>query len=38
MRGYRKEASEAPLKESLASSLVLLSSWKFKEPFFDPFC
>ncbi|MDR0772688.1 MAG: hypothetical protein LBF15_07080 [Candidatus Peribacteria bacterium] len=38
MRGYREEVGEAPLKESLAAALVLLSGWKFKEPFFDPFC
>jgi putative N6-adenine-specific DNA methylase len=38
MRWYRKEAWKAPLKESLAAALVLLSGWKFKESFFDPFC
>ena len=38
MRGYRTEAGEAPIKESLAAALVLLSGWKFKEPFYDPFC
>lgn len=38
MRWYRTEAWEAPIKESLAAALVLLSDWKFKENFLDPFC
>jgi putative N6-adenine-specific DNA methylase len=38
MRWYRTQAWEAPIKESLAASLVLLSDWKFKEPFYDAFC
>lgn len=38
MRGYRTQAWEAPIKESLAAALVLLSNWRFKENFFDPFC
>ena len=38
MRWYRTEAGEAPIKESLAASLVLLSPWKFREPFYDMFC
>lgn len=38
MRGYRTEAWEAPIKESLAAALVLLSNWKFKDNFYDPFC
>lgn len=38
MRGYRTQAGEAPIKESLAAGLVLLSSWKFREAFYDPFC
>ena len=37
-RGYRREFWEAPIKESLAAWLVLLSWWKFKEPFYDIFC
>ncbi|RKW20652.1 class I SAM-dependent RNA methyltransferase [Candidatus Gracilibacteria bacterium] len=37
-RGYRRESGEAPIKESLAAALVLLSNWKFKNDFFDPFC
>lgn len=38
MRWYRIQAGEAPIKESLAAALVLLSNWKFKENFYDPFC
>ena len=37
-RWYRKNAVEAPIKENLAAWLVLLSGWKFKEPFYDIFC
>ena len=37
-RWYRRESWEAPIKESLAAALVLLSNWKFKNDFFDPFC
>jgi len=38
MRWYRQEAWEAPIKESLAAALVLLSNWRFKDNFYDPFC
>lgn len=38
MRWYRTKSWEAPIKESLAAALVLLSGWKFKEPFYDVFC
>ncbi len=37
-RGYRVEAWEAPIKESLAAWLVLLSGWRFREHFYDIFC
>jgi len=37
-RWYRREAWDAPIKESLAAGLVLLSGWKFREPFYDNFC
>ncbi|MGC8612285.1 MAG: RNA methyltransferase [Mesoaciditoga sp.] len=36
-RGYRVNISEAPLKETLAASLVLLSNWN-GEPLWDGFC
>ena len=38
MRWYRTKAWEAPIKESLAAALVLLSNWRFKETLYDPFC
>ncbi|MDD3302843.1 MAG: class I SAM-dependent RNA methyltransferase [Candidatus Gracilibacteria bacterium] len=37
-RGYRKQSVEAPLRENLAAGLVLLSSWRFRENFYDFFC
>ncbi|WP_077320582.1 THUMP domain-containing class I SAM-dependent RNA methyltransferase [Virgibacillus proomii] len=37
-RGYRIGQGEAPLKETLAASLVLLTNWHADEPFIDPFC
>lgn len=37
-RGYRVGQGEAPLKETLAAALVLLTNWKPDEPFIDPFC
>jgi len=37
-RWYRRETGDAPIKESLAAGLVLLSGWKFREPFYDIFC
>jgi len=37
-RGYRKEAGQAPLKETLAAALVLLSSWKKDKILIDPMC
>jgi len=37
-RGYRLESGEAPLKETLAAGLVLLSHWNRERPFLDPFC
>lgn len=37
-RGYRIASVEAPIKETLAAGLVLLSNWRFSEPFRDPFC
>ena len=37
-RGYRTVAGEAPLKESLAASLIAFSGWRYKEPLYDFFC
>ena len=37
-RGYRKLVGEAPLSETLASALILLSNWHPKKVLVDPFC
>lgn len=37
-RGYRTGQGEAPLKETLAAALVLLTNWKPEYPLIDPFC
>lgn len=37
-RGYRPLVGLAPLRETLASGLILLSFWKSGRPFLDPFC
>ncbi|MFC4022981.1 class I SAM-dependent RNA methyltransferase [Oceanobacillus longus] len=37
-RGYRVGQGEAPLKETLAAALVMLTNWKPEYPFVDPFC
>ncbi|MCL2174617.1 MAG: class I SAM-dependent RNA methyltransferase [Treponema sp.] len=37
-RGYRTEGGAAPLRETTAASLLLLSGWKRKFPLYDPFC
>lgn len=37
-RGYRPWVGEAPLKETLAAVLVMLSFWRPGRPFLDPFC
>lgn len=37
-RGYRKLVGEAPLKETLAAAMVLLSVWNPDRPLIDPFC
>ena len=37
-RGYRKEGGIAPLRETTAAALLLLSGWKRKYPLYDPFC
>ena len=37
-RGYRIAQGEAPIKETLAASLVRLANWKGDTPFIDPFC
>ena len=37
-RGYRKLVGAAPLRETLAAGLVLLSYWNRERPLLDPFC
>ena len=37
-RGYRKLAVEAPLKETLAAAMILLSRWRADRAFIDPLC
>lgn len=37
-RGYRKLSAEAPLKETLAAALVIISRWKADRALIDPFC
>lgn len=37
-RGYRTESNMAPLRETIAAALVLLSFWKYETPLVDPFC
>ena len=37
-RGYRAVGVDAPLKETLAAAMVMLSRYKCRDPFRDPFC
>ncbi|MDD2745401.1 MAG: class I SAM-dependent RNA methyltransferase [Candidatus Gracilibacteria bacterium] len=37
-RGYRQEAGDAPLKETLAAAMIYLSNWRYKELLVDPSC
>lgn len=37
-RGYRLAQGEAPIKETLAASLVKLANWTGDTPLIDPFC
>jgi putative N6-adenine-specific DNA methylase len=37
-RGYRATGGIAPLRETTAAALVLLSYWNRDRPFLDPFC
>lgn len=38
VRGYRTEAGVAPLRETVAAGMVLLSGWDRQVPLTDPFC
>ncbi|MEJ2154611.1 MAG: THUMP domain-containing protein [Desulfobacteraceae bacterium] len=37
-RGYRKESVAAPMKETLAAAMVILSGWEGGQPLYDPMC
>lgn len=37
-RGYRALVGKAPLKETLAAAMILLSFWRPERPLVDPFC
>ncbi len=37
-RWYRKKSVEAPMRETLASAVVMLSGWNGETPLHDPFC
>lgn len=37
-RGYRENANAAPLRETIAAAMVILSKWSSEFPFIDPFC
>ena len=37
-RGYRKEAVEAPMQESLAAAVVMAAGWDGSKPFVNPMC
>lgn len=37
-RGWRQDAGDAPLRESLAAAILRLSGWDRKTPLMDPMC
>ena len=37
-RGYRAQGVDAPLRETLAAAMILLSRYRGRDPFCDPFC
>jgi putative N6-adenine-specific DNA methylase len=37
-RGYRLATAKAPLRETLASAMVMASGWDTRSPLLDPFC
>lgn len=37
-RGYRKQSTEAPLRENLACGILHLSGWTSEHPLIDPMC
>jgi putative N6-adenine-specific DNA methylase len=37
-RGYRQEALDAPMQETLAAAIIHLSGWDGQTPMYDPMC
>lgn len=37
-RGYRMDAGPAPVKETVAAGMLILSDWDRKTPIYDPMC
>ena len=37
-RGYRTRSGRAPLRETIAASVIILSKWNENIELFDPFC
>lgn len=37
-RGYRAVSNAAPLRETIAAAMVMMSHWKYEYPLADPFC
>jgi putative N6-adenine-specific DNA methylase len=37
-RGYRRNSTDAPMQETLAASIILLSGWDGLNPLYDPMC
>jgi len=37
-RGYRAISNKAPLRETLAAAMIMLSDWRYDRPLLDPFC
>lgn len=37
-RGYRRLSNAAPLKETIAAAMVMMSFWHFEDELADPFC
>lgn len=38
LRGYREDAGQAPLRETLAAAIVIRSGWQAGSPLVDPMC
>ena len=37
-RGYRLQTAKAPLRETIAAAIIMLSGWDRRSPLIDPFC